>query len=431
MTKESIRKAAVLIESLDFPTRQALLKQMEPQVAHEVQSYAIAMGRISADEREIVMREFLNSATPSQFDTQSQFHTQSLTDHSQPQYPPAGYSNVGPRTGNPHQPGNNDYSAQLNTFAGQSNTVHYQPSTTYNQPHPSAHQYSNTSPPGYSNRNTNENATPKVVNGSPRGFSFLAQLQPIEIALLLSSEPAHVQAVVLSQLPQNFAAQIIQSLNKQQQVDVIRRMASLGSIDPHAINIIAGELYARCYLRSADRDYQPSSPSLPNTTGQYAANPDQFFAGIQPARPNPPASAFENKKTSHHHAEPEIKVYHPPDDHQPEIPFPDEEENSPLLSFEQVMHIKESDLDTLLKTAQPELTIVALRGADRYIVKRVLSRLPSDEARDVDRMIKDLGPVKISEIRQAQQYLVELAHQLDNEGLIAINRPSHQRQHAA
>lgn len=425
MTKESIRKAAVLIESLDFPTRQALLKQMEPQVAHEVQSYAIAMGRISADEREIVMREFLNSATPSQFDTQS------LTDHSQPQYPPTGYSNIGPRTGNPHHPGNNDYSAQLNTFAGQSNTVHYQPGTTYYQPNAAAHQYSNNSLPGYSNRNTSENATPKFVNGSPRGFSFLAQLQPIEIALLLSSEPAHVQAVVLSQLPQNFAAQIIQSLNKQQQVDVIRRMASLGSIDQHAINIIAGELYSRCYQRSTDRDYQPSSPSLASTTSEYAANPGLSFAAIQPARHYPPESAFENKKTSHHQDKPELKVYHPADDRPQEIPYSDQEEKSPLLTFEQVMHIKESDLDTLLKTARPELTIVALRGADRYIVKRVLSRLPTDEARDVDRMIKDLGPVKISEIRQAQQYLAELAHQLDNEGLIAINRPSHQRQHAA
>ena len=399
MTQQAIRKAAVLIQSLDMPSRQALLGQMEPLVAQQVEHYAISMGTISPDEREVVIREFLSSASqqpqPSVSFPQPTHHSTAPQPIANPQaYQDMAHGGAQPNRGfgsnsNIH-PGNYDNSS--NAFGA------YQYTAENNNNQRSASGAASTPA---------ENQTQTY----PRAFEFLHRMQSIEVALLLAAEPVQVQAVVLSNINRQYAAEIIQLLNKHQQVDVIRRMSDMQQVDSHSMEIIAGNLMDRCRQQiNSQSSTQASS-----------------FHSNQPIHPQHQVRRFDfNQPSPGDNYQPEapaLKIHSPSTTsdtaQKPQQPVADDRR----ISFEQLMQIDNANFDMLLQTARPELTIVALRGAERYIVKRVLSRLPGEEAKEVERLIKDLGPIKISEIRDAQQYLVHLALGLLDDGKMNFKLP--------
>jgi len=60
MTNDAIRKAAILISSLDNASGDALLEQMEPEAAERVRNALLELEEISGDEEERVIADFLN-----------------------------------------------------------------------------------------------------------------------------------------------------------------------------------------------------------------------------------------------------------------------------------------------------------------------------------------------------------------------------------
>ena len=65
VSPETIRKAAILITSLDQETADQLLEQMSPEQAQIVRNAALDLGELSNDESSEVIAEFLQS-NPSQ-----------------------------------------------------------------------------------------------------------------------------------------------------------------------------------------------------------------------------------------------------------------------------------------------------------------------------------------------------------------------------
>ena len=381
MTQTSIRKVAVLVESVDFPTRQALLGQMDPQVAQQVQNYAISIGTISAEERETVMREFLNSATPSQLNTTP--------------YPEPASQNSATHQGSIHSINDHFQADQQNNVWGYGSNQ-----DTYTQ-----------------SQNVTRETRP--VMDQQNGFELLQQMQEIDVALLLAAEPVEVQAVVLSKLDRTFAVDIIKLMNKQLQVDIIRRISSIDQIDDQTAQIISQNLLNKCRKQAnPQQEYaQPATTAFPSNNQQDIRLHDPV---------NKPAAAQHYHGHDQRPVDPGLKIHNPGVPEKP-TEHPSSTTDVAAISFEQLMQVKNADFDTLLKSARPELTIVALRGAERHIVKRVLSRLPNEEAKDVDRLIKDLGPVKISEIMDAQYYLIQLAMHLRDEGKMSFKLPRSSR----
>ena len=408
MTQQAIRKAAVLIQSLDMPSRQALLGQMEPIVAQQVEHYAISMGTISPDEREVVIREFLSSASqqpqPSVAFTQPINHNTASQSIANPQvYQDMAHGGSRP---NHHGVGSdaNVYPGNYDNSSNAFGTYRYAVENNHNQ-----------SPATGAGSTTAQDQTPTY----PRAFEFLHRMQSIEVALLLAAETVQVQAVVLSNIDREYAAEIIQLFDKHQQVDVIRRMSDMQQVDSHSMEIIAGNLISRC------RQQINSQPTTPASS----------FNNDQPIHPNhqvPRSETHQQPPSDHYRPEaPALKIHSPTTSsaaaQKSQHPVTDDWR----ISFEQLMQIDNANFDILLQTARPELTIVALRGAERYIVKRVLSRLPGGEAKEVERLIKDLGPIKISEIRDAQQYLVHLALGLLDDGKMNFKLPKQNNRAAA
>jgi flagellar motor switch protein FliG len=79
-------------------------------------------------------------------------------------------------------------------------------------------------------------------------------------------------------------------------------------------------------------------------------------------------------------------------------------------------------LAKVFRAADPQVTLLALTGASRQLVDRILGRLPIREAKTFRRQMEQLGPTRLSDMERAQRQLAELAGQMADQGEIIIPR---------
>lgn len=181
MTLDSdIRKAAILIASLDRASADALIDQLPAAEARRVLQAVVALGEINPDEQDAVIEEFCAVGRPARPIDQSGIE---LSD------------NLARR------------------FA-------------VDRPSPVAAAAAK---------------APGQLSEAPR-FSFLHTASGAEVARLLSREQPQMIAVVISHLPSRRAVEILEHLPSGLQADVIGRLVDLDEMDPDVLGDLETQL---------------------------------------------------------------------------------------------------------------------------------------------------------------------------------------------
>jgi len=97
--------------------------------------------------------------------------------------------------------------------------------------------------------------------------------------------------------------------------------------------------------------------------------------------------------------------------------------------FNDLIELDDVALAKVFRAADPGMALLALTGASQQMLDRILRRLPLREARKFRRQMEQLGPTRLSDLEQAQQQLAELAGRMADQGEILI--PKYQRFTAA
>jgi flagellar motor switch protein FliG len=92
----------------------------------------------------------------------------------------------------------------------------------------------------------------------------------------------------------------------------------------------------------------------------------------------------------------------------------------PELNFEELSHLGDDDWAVLIRCVDTHVVFLALAGASEQLVDRIAGRLPRRESREFRRRLERLGPVQLADLRLAQRQLVERAGQLAAEGAIHL-----------
>lgn len=90
--------------------------------------------------------------------------------------------------------------------------------------------------------------------------------------------------------------------------------------------------------------------------------------------------------------------------------------STPLCTFEDLMARKDAAIVATVRAAGIELSALALAGATPQLAERVASRLRRWEARTLRRALADPGPTRLRDVEQAQQELANLSVQFDDKG---------------
>jgi hypothetical protein len=88
------------------------------------------------------------------------------------------------------------------------------------------------------------------------------------------------------------------------------------------------------------------------------------------------------------------------------------------LAFDDLAQLDDPSLAEVLRSADPQVVLLALTGASPDLVGRIRRRLPSREAKALKRKLEQIGPVRLRDVEHAQQQLARLASRLAARGLI-------------
>jgi len=241
MHEAGIRKAAILLASLDQAVAERLLDQLSPPHAALVRQAMTDIDQIDAEERQRVIDEFrrIESLVPTQcppgidLDGPVATHVKRTTPHEADPLrhdpsPPIGEPPVGP---------------VFLSAPGQGNT------------HP---------------------ATPVGGNSDGPPFAFLHAAEEEKLSQLLGSERPQTIALVLSHLPPERAGAILARLAPTLQLEVVRRLVDLDGADPETLREVEQALEARLSRQFAIERQRAAGPE---TVAKILAACDRSVAG--------------------------------------------------------------------------------------------------------------------------------------------------------
>jgi flagellar motor switch protein FliG len=318
----NLRKAAILVASLDQQTADTLLDQMPAEQAALVRRMIVDLGDPDPREERNVIDEFFR---------------------------------VGPSI-----PAEQPAGIELNKPA---------PSMTTYQPTPAS--------------------TSLRMPRDSMPFRFLHEASSEKLNPILAAEHPQTIALVVSHLPADQAAEVLGTLEGSLQTEVVRRLVDLDEANPEILREVERGLESRIFEQG--RDDRRRAAGLIAVSGILAAADASVKREIL-ANLSRHDRALASKLTRQ------------------------------KFEFAHLEELNDQALAAVLEAADSQIIVLAVAGAPTMFVERVLNLLPATAARLIRRELEALGPLRLSDIEEAQRELSRIARYLETEGRIDLPR---------
>lgn len=309
-----LRKAAILVASLDQPTADALLEQMPEEQAGLVRRMVVALDKIDPVEQRQVIDEFFQGTSP--------------------------------------RPARGRTAGEVGSGVELAGSLAAPRSRA--RPEPEA-------------------------SGQPP-FRFLGAASGEQISPLLRDEHPQTIALVISHLEPRHAARVLESLPRELQVNVLRRLVDQDETSPDI-------------LREVERGLQSRIDAELQRTQRRSAGLATVSRILQEA------DATSQRELLRHLG-------------QQDLPLASALAREPL-QFEDLNQFDDESLSMLARAAEPRVLVLALAGTTREFAERWLRQLPQAQARGLRQAVDELGATRLTDVAQAQQELARLAEELD------------------
>ncbi|MGL4369503.1 MAG: flagellar motor switch protein FliG [Spirochaetota bacterium] len=226
------------------------------------------------------------------------------------------------------------------------------------------------------------------------GFDFLADADPQVIADMTSKEHPQIIAVMIAHLPPAVAGKVMKLYSEEIAKDTAVRIARMGKISPESVVAISASLKKK-YEQYQNKTHSGNTPGGLDT-----------LAGIM----------------NHLGGEAEMRLMNHLDDQMPEFATEIRRKIS-FIEFESVIMLSNREIRLVLeKISENRIIAKALKGCSDDIRFKVLRNMSTHRAEDVVGLMDSMGPVRISEVTEARQQIVDVMKELNGKGLILIRR---------
>jgi flagellar motor switch protein FliG len=228
----------------------------------------------------------------------------------------------------------------------------------------------------------------KISGGSTAGLDKLRWMDPRAIAEFIISEHPQIQAIVMSYLEAEQAAQVIDYIpDEDMRRDIVMRVATLDSIPPAAIAELAEVLE------------QQASQTGPTRFAQLGGK--KTAADILNSMAK---GTNELVMESIREADQELG----------------DAINELMFVFDNLSLIDDRGIQTLLKELNTDMLTVALKGADQNLQAKVFGNMSKRAAELLQDDMEAKGPVRLSEVETAQKEILIIARKLAEDGEIML-----------
>ena len=91
-----------------------------------------------------------------------------------------------------------------------------------------------------------------------------------------------------------------------------------------------------------------------------------------------------------------------------------------MFVFENLLKSDDKSLQMLLRNLETDDLILALKGADDILQEKLFSCMSSRAAANIVDEMEALGPVRLSEVQEAQKRIINVARRMSDEGSIVL-----------
>lgn len=220
-------------------------------------------------------------------------------------------------------------------------------------------------------------------------FGFIKKVDAQTLLQFIGDEHAQTIALLLSHVPPAYAAEVMAGLDVDKQLDVIRRVASMGRTSPDAV----AELEKGLEMR------------LSSMVNQQQSN----IGGVE--------SVAEILNVVERSVERTIM-----DSLGKEDPELSDNIRRLMFVFEDIAKLGNRDIQTLLKNVETAQWAMALKGSSEALREKIMRNMSTRAAENLREEMDYLGSVRMSEVESIQQKVVDIVRHLEDTGEIA--RPS-------
>ncbi len=221
----------------------------------------------------------------------------------------------------------------------------------------------------------------------PKGLESLQMMDPKEITEVILHEHPQVIAIVLAGLDPHKSAQVITELPRKMSTDIVQRIAKMQEIPTHAIVELDNVMQHRF----------SQSVGFKSTEIGGVRNAAEILNILE--------------------KDVETKVIEELDERDP--PLSQEIQDS-MFVFDNLLDADDRGIQALVREVTSEVLIMALKGADDAIQEKIFSNMSKRAAELLRDDLDAKGPVRITDVEDAQKQIVAAARQLVDDGKLMI-----------
>jgi len=224
-------------------------------------------------------------------------------------------------------------------------------------------------------------------SSSNQPIEILDWMDSKSIAELITDEHPQIIALVISYLDFGVGADVLGLLPEDVQPDVIARIATLETVQPDALKelevVMQKKFAANTNLRASQVGGVPAAAKIMNFTKQ--AMEARIMKSLGKEDKNLMIAIQES-----------------------------------MFVFDNLIMSDDKSLQTLLRGLDTEDLVLALKGADEPLREKLFACMSSRAAANLQDEIEALGPVRLTEVQEAQKRIINVARRLSDEGSIVL-----------
>ncbi|MGI6152229.1 MAG: flagellar motor switch protein FliG [Christensenellaceae bacterium] len=224
-----------------------------------------------------------------------------------------------------------------------------------------------------------------------RPFDFVRRSDPMQISNFIQNEHPQTIALILSYLEPDKSAQILAELPEDTQAKVVQRIASMSSVSLE-------------YIREAEHILERKLSSIGQEENTAVGGVDAIVDILNSIDRTTEKHIMESIETE----DPELA----------------EEIRRKMFVFEDIVKLTDQAIQRMLKEVDNDVLTLALKGAadNEEISGKIYSNISSRLKEMIEENMEYMGPVRVRDVEEAQQKIVNVIRKLEDEGEIEIAR---------
>ena len=228
-----------------------------------------------------------------------------------------------------------------------------------------------------------------TANLQVRPFEFIRKTDPSQLLNFIQDEHPQTIALILSYLSSSQSAQVISSLPTDKQADVARRIATMDRTSPDVIKEVEGVLERKL-------------ASIVNQDYTIIGGVDAIVAILNTV----------DRGTERHILE-TLEI---------EDPELADEIRRKMFVFEDILSLDDRTIQRVLRDVDNSDLATALKNANEEVQNVIFNNLSKRLAAMIKEDMEFMGPVRLKDVEEAQQKIVNIVRKLEDSGEIVISR---------